>query len=177
MGYLPLRKCGLLLLHCRLRPTKKPGRLRHKAVIKHGSLLEQRNVLSLCYRTCLGKTSRSHASFTALPFLFKYCCFSSVIDTLKQMNSEFFMLLQFPWQFLHLFAFPNMYIWRDLYNWRIYLKKPKDKAIPRALPSLVLLWSNTISPFIFHLLQLLYSSSVTCISHRFKLQVFAAWIP
>lgn len=87
----------------------------------------------------------THASFTALPFLFKYCCFSSVIDTLKQMNSEFFMLLQFPWQFLHLFAFPNMYIWRGLHSWRIYLKNLKIK---QSLVLYHLLFSFGVIPFL-----------------------------
>lgn len=178
MGYLPFRKCGLLLLQCRLKPTKAwKAQAQSSSQMWVSSGAEKRSQPLLVNMSGENLTI-THASFTALPFLFKYYCFSSLTDTLKQMNSEFFMLLQFPWLFLHPSVSPNMYIWRDFYHWRIYLKKKKQNSPSCFIISCAPLdKSNTILPFIFHLLQLLYCTSVTCISHYFKLQVFAACIP
>lgn len=115
-----------------------------------------------------------YASITALPFLSKYCCFSYLTDTLKQMISDFFMFLQFPWQFLHLSASPKVYVWRDFYHWRISLKwkTPHKKKQTNTSPSGFVISccpldnSNAIL-FICHLLQFTYSGSATSISHYF----------
>lgn len=79
---------------------QKSGRLRHKAVTTVGPFW-RREMSSAFAAECVWGKPHGH---TLLPselsfFLFKYCCFSSLPDTLKQVNSDFFMLLQSPHSF------------------------------------------------------------------------------
>lgn len=166
IGFLLFRKCGLLLLYCQ----QKPGRLRHKASYQMwGSSGAEKCLQPLLLNMSGAKLMITRASFIALPFLFKYYCFSSLTDT--QINSVFF--LYFCNSPVSTVSAPFCFS-KHVHLKRLLLKNLSKKIISHALSSLVLLWVTVLlffplnfDPFSFCV------PLVTCVSRCFKLQVFA----